>query len=73
MMLIYSLQISLLSRGLAGLGLTPGDVLCIALPNCIQYPVLVLGGAAANLVVSPINNSYTATELAWMFEKNNAK
>ena len=53
--------------------MTPGDVLCIALPNCIQYPVLVLGGAAANLVVSPINNSYTATELAWMFEKNNAK
>ena len=66
-------QISCLASGLVSLGVEPGDVLCLALPNCIEYPALVLAGATANLVVSPINNAYTTTELAWMFQMNNAK
>ena len=45
----------------------------MALPNCIEYPIIVLGGAAANCVVSPINAAYTDTELRGLVEASAAK
>jgi len=46
------------------MGFCDKDVVSVALPNCIEYPVVVLGAAAAQCVVSPINASYTESELS---------
>ena len=47
-------QVEELGRGLVGAGLRPGDVICLALPNCVQYPLVVLAGAAAQCVVRSV-------------------
>ena len=47
-------QVEELGRGLVGAGLGPGDVICLALPNCVQYPLVVLAGAAAQCVVRSV-------------------
>lgn len=41
------------------LGLRPGDVVGLVLPNCPEYPIAFYGCLAAGLVVSPANPLYT--------------
>jgi len=66
-------KVQSLTKGLLNLGFSSGDVISIALPNCIEYPILVLAGAAAQCVVSPINAAYTPTELRGLLEASAAK
>lgn len=45
------------------LGLQKGDCLAIMLPNCLQYPIALLGALQAGLVVTNINPLYKAREI----------
>ena len=55
------------------LGFSKGDVLCIALPNTIEYPVVLLGVLRSGGVASTCNPTYTASELAHQFKNSGAK
>lgn len=44
-------------------GLQPGEVVALQLPNCLHYPVAVLGAWKAGLVVTNVNPLYTEREL----------
>ncbi|MCV2503577.1 MAG: AMP-binding protein, partial [Neisseriaceae bacterium] len=46
------------------LGLKKGDRIAIMLPNCLQYPIVVLGALQIGAVIVNVNPLYTATELA---------
>ena len=48
-------------------------MISVALPNCVEYPLIVLGGAAAQCVISPVNAAYTDTELRGLIEASSAK
>eukprot|EP01013_Petalomonas_cantuscygni_P011994 TRINITY_DN2569_c0_g2_i1.p1 TRINITY_DN2569_c0_g2~~TRINITY_DN2569_c0_g2_i1.p1 ORF type:complete len:589 (+),score=51.75 TRINITY_DN2569_c0_g2_i1:127-1893(+) len=53
------------ARNLRGAwGLNPGDVVAVYLPNCLEYPVVLLGALYAGATVSTINPSYSPRELA---------
>ncbi|HYC04083.1 MAG TPA: AMP-binding protein [Azospirillaceae bacterium] len=59
---------------LAGpLGLKPGDVLGVQLPNSLQYPLAVLGAWRAGLIVTNINPLYTPRELEHQLRDSGAK
>lgn len=45
------------------LGLQPGDVVAIQLPNSLHYPIAVMGAWKAGLIVTNVNPLYTAHEL----------
>ncbi|MCD6040219.1 MAG: long-chain acyl-CoA synthetase [Gammaproteobacteria bacterium] len=45
------------------LKLKKGDRIALMLPNCLQYPVAVLGSLRAGLIVVNVNPLYTAKEL----------
>eukprot|EP00092_Neocalanus_flemingeri_P080749 GFUD01100762.1.p1 GENE.GFUD01100762.1~~GFUD01100762.1.p1 ORF type:complete len:572 (+),score=152.27 GFUD01100762.1:60-1775(+) len=66
-------KVQCFTKGLINLGFSPGDVISVALPNCIEYPAIVLGGAAAQCVVSPVNSAYTGSELRGLIEASSAK
>ena len=52
-----------LARGLLGLGVQPGDVLAVLLPNCPEYVVAMLGASEAGMTVTTLNPAYTAGEI----------
>ena len=45
------------------LGLKKGDIIAIMLPNCLQYPIALLGALQAGLVITNINPLYKAREI----------
>lgn len=45
------------------LGLKKGDSVAIMMPNCLQYPVALIGVLRAGLTVANVNPLYTAREL----------
>ena len=45
----------------------------VVLPSGPHYPVVVLGGAGAGCRVSPLNSSYTSTELAGLLSMAGTK
>lgn len=53
--LSLKLAVSLLEAGLK-----PGQTVLTITPNCPEYPILLLGALEAGLIVTPINNNYTA-------------
>ncbi len=61
-------ELDRLSRDFAGyllgeMKLKKGDRLAIMLPNCLQYPIAILGALRAGLVVVNTNPMYTPREL----------
>ncbi|XP_042884112.1 4-coumarate--CoA ligase-like [Penaeus japonicus] len=46
------------------LGISKGDVVAVALPNCPEYPIVFFGALALGAKVTTINISYTAEEIA---------
>jgi acyl-CoA synthetase (AMP-forming)/AMP-acid ligase II len=52
------------AAGLAASGFRPGDTLLMFAPNSIEWPIVALGAMAAGGVVSGVNPSYGAAELA---------
>ncbi|HMY39365.1 MAG TPA: AMP-binding protein, partial [Marinagarivorans sp.] len=55
------------------LGLVPGDVIALQLPNITQYPVAVYGAIRAGLVIVNINPLYTPHELEHQLVDSGAK
>lgn len=71
-------QIDTLSRQFANylrcdLGLQKGDVVAVMMPNCLQYPIALIGILRAGMVVTNINPLYTARELAHQINDSGAK
>lgn len=51
------------ARGLAGLGLRPGDRIGIWAANCVEWVLLLYGAARAGLVLVSVNPAYRSHEL----------
>lgn len=56
-----------------GLGLRPGDVLALQLPNCLQYPIAAFAAWKAGLILTNVNPLYTPREVAYQLEDSGAK
>jgi long-chain acyl-CoA synthetase len=55
------------------LGLQAGDRVAIQMPNCLAYPVALLGALKAGCVAVNTNPLYTASEMAHQFKDSGAK
>jgi len=53
--------------------LKKGDRIAIQMPNCLQYPISMIGALKAGLVVVGTNPLYTAREMAHQFKDSGAK
>ncbi|HWZ31913.1 MAG TPA: AMP-binding protein [Bryobacteraceae bacterium] len=61
------------ARGLAGLGLKPGDRVGVWATNCAEWIYLQLATARAGLVQVNVNPAYRAHELAYVLKKSGMK
>ena len=61
------------ARSLAGLGFSKGDVVSVLLPNCLEYPAIVLGCLYLGLTVSPANPAYTPHEVSRQLRASEAR
>ncbi|XP_042864137.1 4-coumarate--CoA ligase-like [Penaeus japonicus] len=48
---------------LSKMGMKKGDVLAVVMPNCPEYPIVLLGTLMAGVVVTTVNSNYTAGEI----------
>ena len=55
------------------LGLEPGDRVALQMPNCLSYPVCMLGTLKAGCVVVNTNPLYTPEEMKHQFEDSGAR
>jgi len=69
--LAHGLRTSMAKRG--ALPLNRGDVVMVFSPNSLEYPVMLLGAAAAGIRVTLANAAYTAKELAYQYSDSLAK
>jgi long-chain acyl-CoA synthetase len=60
-------------RGLQRLGLGPGDVLVVMLPNTIELVALYFAAMQTGLYIVPINWHLTGAEVAYIVEDSEAK
>ena len=58
------------ARGLAGLGLRPGDRAGIWSSNCVEWVLLQYGAARAGVVLVNVNPAYRSHELRFVLEKS---
>jgi long-chain acyl-CoA synthetase len=61
-----------LAGGLAELGVRPGDVVSVFLPNCIEFLEAWWAILKAGAVLGPINPAYTAAEAGYIIEHSEA-
>ncbi len=61
------------SRGLAGLGLRPGDRIGIWSTNCIEWILLQHAAARTGIVLINVNPAYRSHELAYVLRKSNMR
>ena len=61
------------ARALTSLGVEKGWVVAVVLPNCLEYPALVLGCLYLGVVLTPINPSYTAHEISRQLSSSSAR
>jgi long-chain acyl-CoA synthetase len=54
-------------------GLEPGDRFAIMMPNCLQYPIAVVGALKAGLIVVNTNPLYTRREMLHQFQDSEVK
>lgn len=54
-------------------GLEPGDRIAIMMPNCLQYPIAIIGALRAGLIVVNTNPLYTPREMLHQFEDSEVK
>ncbi len=54
-------------------GLKKGDRMAIQMPNCLQYPIAMIGALKAGVIVVGTNPLYTAREMAHQFKDSGAK
>ncbi|MDZ7730527.1 MAG: class I adenylate-forming enzyme family protein [Natrialbaceae archaeon] len=58
--------------GLHDIGLEPGDVMLVYMPNCPEYILSSLGSMKAGVVVSPVNPQYKTREVSYQLENTEA-
>jgi len=63
-------QVDLAARGLAGLGLEPGDRVGIWATNCAEWILIQLACARRGLVLVNVNPAYRSHELAFVLRKS---
>ncbi len=61
------------ARGLAGLGLVPGERVGVWATNCAEWIYLQLGCARAGLVLVNVNPAYRASELGFVLKRSGMK
>jgi fatty-acyl-CoA synthase len=61
------------ARGLAGLGLRPGDRAGIWAANCLEWILLQHGAARAGIVLVNVNPAYRSHELRYVLRKSNIR
>lgn len=66
-------QTNRLARGLANLGVGPGDKVAILAFNCLEYPVIVYAIAKTGATVVPINFRYKKDELVYVVNNSEPK
>jgi fatty-acyl-CoA synthase len=66
-------QVERTARGLAGLGLVPGDRVGVWSTNCAEWVYLQLGCARAGLVMVSLNPAYRAHELGYVLKRSGMK
>ena len=54
-------------------GLEPGDRFAIMMPNCLQYPIAIIGALRAGLVLVNTNPLYTPREMLYQFNDSRVK
>jgi HIP---CoA ligase len=60
------------ARGLAGVGVAPGDRVAICAPNTWHWVVAALGTLCAGATLVPVNTRFTATETADLLARTHA-
>jgi long-chain acyl-CoA synthetase len=68
----FGTRVTEVAGGLRALGVRPGDVVAIILPNCPDYLAAWWGILWAGAVFNPINPSYTGREAAQILEDSGA-
>src|SRR5579884_4346150 len=63
-------QVERTARGLAGLGLRPGDRAGVWATNCVEWVLLQLACARAGLVLVNVNPAYRSSELSYVLRKS---
>ncbi|HZS51930.1 MAG TPA: AMP-binding protein [Bryobacterales bacterium] len=63
-------QVERTARGLAGLGLRPGDRAGVWATNCVEWVLLQLACARAGLVLVNVNPAYRSRELGYVLRKS---
>ena len=58
------------ARGLAGLGLAPGDRAGIWASNCVEWVLMLYGAARAGVVLVNVNPAYRSHELRYVLRKS---
>ncbi len=66
-------QVDKTARGLAGLGLSPGDRVGVWATNCAEWIYLQLACPQAGLVLVNVNPAYRALELAYVLKRSGMK
>lgn len=54
-------------------GLEPGDKIALMMPNCLQYPIAIIGALKAGLIVVNTNPLYTPREMLYQFDDSEVK
>lgn len=59
--------------GLHDIGLEPGDIALLYMPNCPEYIIGSLGAMKAGVVISPVNPQYKTREVSYQLQDTDAK
>jgi fatty-acyl-CoA synthase len=62
-----------MARGLAGLGIEPGDRVGIWASNCIEWILLQYGAARAGVILVNVNPAYRCHELRYVLQKSHIR
>jgi long-chain acyl-CoA synthetase len=54
-------------------GLEPGDKIALMMPNCLQYPIAIIGAIRAGLIIVNTNPLYTTREMLHQFNDSEVK
>jgi long-chain acyl-CoA synthetase len=62
-----------LATGLARMGLSPGDRVAIASPNCADYLEMMFGAWWGGFAIVPVNAKLHPAEIGWILEHSGAR
>ena len=58
---------------LVAMGVQPGDMIGVLMPNCFEYVCLIHATARLNAILIPLNTRLTATEIDWQLTHTGSK